>query len=93
MSAVYCSNKRVVLVRILSAAMPASTAALGGLTTTFSNYHSEPFQADDVFFLDGLGKKRLYVIPSKSLVILRTGPNSSEWDDSKLPNLLIGALH
>jgi len=62
-------------------------------TTTFANYHSEPFQADDVFFLDGLGKKRLYVIPSKSLVILRTGSNSSEWDDSKLPNLLIGALH
>ena len=62
-------------------------------TTTFANYHSEPFQADDVFYLDGLGKKRLYVIPSKSLVILRTGPNSSEWDDSKLPNLLIGALH
>ena len=62
-------------------------------TTIFANYHSEPFQADDVFFLDGLGKKRLYVVPSKSLVILRTGPNSSEWDDSKLPNLLIGALN
>ena len=62
-------------------------------TTTFKNYHSEPFQVDDVFFLDGLGKKRLYVVPSKSMVILRTGPNSSEWDDSKLPNLLIGALN
>ena len=62
-------------------------------TTIFLNYHSEPFQADDVFFLDGLGKKRLYVVPSQSLVILRTGPNSSEWDDSKLPNLLIGALN
>ena len=62
-------------------------------TTIFLNYHSEPFQADDVFFLDGLGKKRLYVVPSKSLVILRTGPNSSEWDDSKLPNLLIRALN
>jgi len=60
---------------------------------TFANYHSEPFKTDDVFFLDGLGKKRLYVIPSKSLVILRTGPNSSEWDDSKLPNLLIAALN
>ena len=62
-------------------------------TTIFANYHSKPFQADDVFFLDGLGKKRLYIIPSKSLVILRTGPNSSEWDDSKLPNLLIEALN
>ena len=61
-------------------------------TTTFANYHSEPYKADDVFYLDGLGKKRLYIIPSKSLVILRTGPNSKEWDDAKLPNLFIEAL-
>ena len=60
--------------------------------TTFANYHSEPYKADDVFYLDGLGKKRLYIIPSKSLVILRTGPNSKEWDDAKLPNLFIEAL-
>jgi CubicO group peptidase (beta-lactamase class C family) len=58
----------------------------------FANYHAEPFLAGDVFFLDGLGKKRLYVIPSYELVILRTGPNSSEWDDSRLPNILVGAL-
>ena len=61
-------------------------------TTTFANYHSEPYKADDVFYLDGLGKKRLYIIPSKSLVILRTGSNSKEWDDAKLPNLFIEAL-
>ena len=60
--------------------------------TTFANYHSEPYKADDVFYLDGLGKKRLYIIPSKSLVILRTGSNSKEWDDAKLPNLFIEAL-
>ena len=60
--------------------------------TTFANYHSEPYKADDVFYLDGLGKKRLYIIPSKSLVILRTGKNSKEWDDAKLPNLFIEAL-
>ena len=60
--------------------------------TTFANYHSEPYKADDVFYLDGLGKKRLYIIPSKSLVILRTGTNSKEWDDAKLPNLFIEAL-
>ncbi len=58
----------------------------------FANYHSAPFLADDVFFLDGLGKKRLYVIPSYKLTILRTGPNDSNWDDSRLPNILIGAL-
>lgn len=59
---------------------------------TFANYHSEPFAADDVFFLDGLGKKRVYVVPSRDLIILRTGPGSSEWDDSRLPNILIMAL-
>jgi len=61
-------------------------------TATFANYHAEPFAADDLFFLDGLGKKRLYVIPSRELVILRTGPNDSEWDDSRLPNMFINAI-
>lgn len=59
---------------------------------TYANWHSEPFAADDVFFLDGLGKRRLYIVPSYELVILRTGPNDSEWDDSRLPNILIRAL-
>jgi CubicO group peptidase (beta-lactamase class C family) len=61
-------------------------------TDTFANYHSEPFMAEDVIFLDGLGKKRLYVIPSFGLVILRTGPNHSEWDDARVPNILTRAL-
>ena len=42
--------------------------------------------------MDGLGKQRLYMVPSKSLVILRTGDNSREWDDAMLPNLFIEAL-
>ncbi|MFQ5636264.1 MAG: serine hydrolase domain-containing protein, partial [Gammaproteobacteria bacterium] len=61
-------------------------------TDTFANWHSEPYLADDVIFLDGLGKKRLYVVPSYELVILRTGPNDSGWDDARLPNMLIAAL-
>ncbi|MGI9344410.1 MAG: serine hydrolase domain-containing protein [Gammaproteobacteria bacterium] len=61
-------------------------------TDTFANWHSEPFVADDVIFLDGLGKKRLYVIPSRELVILRTGPDDSEWDDARLPNMLTLAI-
>ncbi|MFW2403670.1 MAG: serine hydrolase domain-containing protein, partial [Gammaproteobacteria bacterium] len=61
-------------------------------TDTFANWHSEPFVADDVIFLDGLGKKRLYIIPSYELVILRTGPNDDEWDDSRLPNMLVTAM-
>lgn len=58
----------------------------------FSNLHNEPFKADDVFYMDGLGKQRVYMVPSKSLVIVRTGDNSREWDDSMLPNLFIDAL-
>jgi hypothetical protein len=48
---------------------------------------------NDVFFMDGIGKQRIYIVPSKSLVIVRTGYNSREWDDSMLPNLIIEALN
>lgn len=56
------------------------------------NMHSEPFVADDVFFLDGAGDQRLYMIPSRELVILRTGKDGPEWDDARLPNLLTRAV-
>jgi CubicO group peptidase (beta-lactamase class C family) len=59
---------------------------------TFANYHSEPFAAPDVFFLDGLGKQRVYVVPSRELVIVRSGSNDPDWDDAKLPNLLIRGM-
>ena len=58
----------------------------------FANIHGEAYQADDVIYMDGLGKQRIYIVPSQSLVILRTGNNSKEWDDAKLPNLFIEAL-
>ena len=56
------------------------------------NVHSEPFVADDVFFLDGAGDQRLYMIPSRELVILRTGKDGPEWDDAFLPNLFTRAV-
>ena len=56
------------------------------------NLHSEPFVADDVFFLDGAGDQRLYMIPSRELVILRTGKDGPEWDDALLPNLFTRAV-
>ena len=60
---------------------------------SFANIHREPYKAEDVFFMDGIGKQRIYIVPSKSLVIVRTGYNSREWDDSMLPNLIIEALN
>ncbi len=55
--------------------------------TFLGNRHSEPFRADDVFFLDGAGDQRVYMIPSRELVILRTGHDGPTWDDAMLPNL------
>lgn len=54
--------------------------------------HSEPYQARDLFLFDGNSNQVVYVIPSERMVVLRTGatpPKAPEWDNSRLPNLLI----
>lgn len=48
-----------------------------------------PFLAEDTFYLDGSGAQRVYIIPSKQMVIVRIGQPSQQWDDSVLPNLLL----
>ncbi len=53
---------------------------------------SEPFLANDVFFLDGKGKQRVYIIPSKKLVIVRVGEGTNVWDESYLINNVIRGL-
>lgn len=53
---------------------------------------SEPYAADDVFFLDGQARNRLWLVPSLELAILRTGgepPDDADWDDSYIPNVII----
>lgn len=55
-------------------------------------YASAPFAAPDVIYFDGFGGQRVYVIPSRQLVIVRTGGLALDWDDARLPNLLIGGL-
>jgi len=55
-------------------------------------FHSEPFAAPDVIYFDGFGGQRVYVVPSKQLVIVHTGPLRQDWDDAILPNLFIRAL-
>jgi CubicO group peptidase (beta-lactamase class C family) len=57
----------------------------------FANHHSEPFAAP-LFYLDGLHVQRVWVVPSRELVIVRTGLSDPEWDESRLPNLLIRGL-
>jgi CubicO group peptidase (beta-lactamase class C family) len=53
---------------------------------------SEPYAADDTYFLKGAGKSRLWFVPSLSLTILRMGSNAEDdvdWDDARIPNLVI----
>lgn len=61
--------------------------------------HSAPFAAPDVIYFDGAGGQRVYVVPSKDLVIVRTGKGGVDfktgaflWDDAILPNALINGV-
>lgn len=58
-------------------------------TVSITAHHSEPFAADDVVYLDGLGGQRVYVVPSKRLVMVRTGAPQLDWDDARVPNLVL----
>lgn len=54
--------------------------------------HSQPYLAPDVFFFDGFGGQRVYIIPSRRVVIVRTGAEQFNWDDSILPNAVLATL-
>lgn len=53
---------------------------------------AEPFAIDDIIYLDGFGGQRVYISRELDLVIVRTGDVRMDWDDSKLPNMVIDAL-
>jgi CubicO group peptidase (beta-lactamase class C family) len=53
---------------------------------------TEPYAVDDLFIVAGSGGNRLWVVPSMHLVILRMGTlprQATDWDDSRIPNLII----
>jgi CubicO group peptidase (beta-lactamase class C family) len=59
--------------------------------------HSEPYLARDLFLFDGNSNQVVYIVPSAELVILRVGDpppraGGNEWDNTRLPNLLLRAL-
>ena len=54
----------------------------------------EPPAAHDVFAVEGAGGNRLWLVPSLQLAILCTGApggRDADWDDNRLPNLVIHA--
>ncbi len=55
--------------------------------------HSEAFAAPDIIYFDGMGGQRVYIIPSAKMVIVRTGKLTLDWDDSKLPNILLRGMY
>lgn len=63
-----------------------------GSKVAFKAIHSAPFAVRDMVFLDGFGGQRVYVVPSRKLVIVRTGANRMDWDDAILPNAVLQGL-
>lgn len=53
---------------------------------------TETFLADDMFYLDGWGQQRVYIMPSQELVVVRVGEKPKAWDDAVIPNTLIREL-
>jgi CubicO group peptidase (beta-lactamase class C family) len=53
---------------------------------------SAPYLADDLMFLDGYGGQRVYIVPSKQLIIVRIGLTRRDWDDAGLPNAVLAGL-
>ncbi len=63
---------------------------------TMQVLHSEPYLAADLYLFDGNGNQVMYLVPSEQLVVLRTGTGPQrpqEWDNSRLPNLLMRGVH
>ena len=58
----------------------------------FAAVAQTPFDAGDIIYFDGLGGQRVYVIPSAQLVIVRTGVLAWEWNDTRLPNLILAGI-
>jgi CubicO group peptidase (beta-lactamase class C family) len=53
---------------------------------------SEPFLAPDVMVFEGVAQNKVWVIPSRRLVIVRLGKEPGDWDDAALPNMVMKGL-
>lgn len=63
-----------------------------GPTTALTVSHESPYLAPDVWFFDGFGGQRVYLIPSAKLVIARAGEVDFTYDDSIIVNTLLKGI-
>lgn len=54
--------------------------------------HGEPYDTDDILWMEGGGGRAIWAIPSQDLVIVRLGRASPTWDAAVLPNTLLRGL-
>ncbi len=59
---------------------------------TVKAFHSEPFAAEDMIYIDGFGGQRVYIVPSRDLIIVRTGEALMDYDDARIPNAILRGL-
>jgi CubicO group peptidase (beta-lactamase class C family) len=71
---------------------PPGTERSYGPFVSFKAKHSAPYAASDIIYLDGYGGERVYVVPSRGLVIVRTGATRDDWDDAIIPNAVLEGL-
>jgi CubicO group peptidase (beta-lactamase class C family) len=81
-------------IRFMSSPSPPEATYGAGLYLGPDDPEDPPFAAPDTVVLNGRHKQRVYVVPSRGLVIVRVGPQVKVkgWNDSFLPNLLVQEL-
>ncbi len=65
------------------------------LPPEFANIHDEPFAADDLFYLDGGGKVRVWMSPKLDMIVMRMGfapPRAKGFEESIIPNTIIRGI-
>ncbi|MEQ9444748.1 MAG: serine hydrolase [Rhodospirillaceae bacterium] len=60
--------------------------------TGIGHFQSEPFLANDMFFMEGGSNRVMWVSPALDLVILRLGLTTDKWDHSFIPNTIIRGM-
>lgn len=65
-----------------------------GVELGAATHGAEPFAAEDLLFLRGPGRWRLWVVPTLRLALLFGSKSAASpgWDETRLPNLVIRAL-